>query len=156
MNPRPPTLNAADFEGTVDGQATHLHTLDNGKGLTVRFVNVGAKVQQILVADRNGAIDDVALGYSSLDAVLAGEPSLGAFIGRYANRIGGGRLTIGGRTHQLPVNRAGNTLHGGPNGSFARVFAVRQLDAATAELSCATPPRTTGSRARSSRGSSTG
>ena len=130
----PPTLSAADFDGTVDGRPIRLHTLDNGRGLTVRFVDLGAKVQQILAPDRDGLIGDVALGYASLEGVLAGEPGMGAFIGRYANRIGGGRLPIGDRIHRLPVNNAGNTLHGGPRGSSGRVFDVRRIDAATAEL----------------------
>ncbi|MBO0842386.1 MAG: galactose mutarotase, partial [Nocardioides sp.] len=58
---------------------------------------------------------DVLLGFDSLDGYLAGHPFIGATVGRYANRIAGGRFTLDGRTHQIPLNDGENALHGGPD-----------------------------------------
>jgi len=100
----------------------------------VSFCNLGGKILQIVVPDRQGRMDDVALGYDSLAGVTQGQASMGAFIGRYANRIANGRFTLGGKDHTLEANSNGHSLHGGPNGSRYRVFDVVQRDDATAHL----------------------
>ncbi len=127
-------LQRERFQSVVDGKATDLFTLANSQGMVVRFTNHGAKILQIIVPDRHGEMDDVALGYDSIAAVLTGQSSMGAFIGRYAGRVGGARFTLNGKTHQLTVNSGPNSLHGGSKGSRFLVFDVRQIDAATCEL----------------------
>lgn len=122
------------FQSIVDGQATGLFTIANSKGMVVRFTNHGAKILQIIVPDRDGVMDDVALGYDSIASVLTGQSSMGAFIGRYAGRVGAGRFTLNGKAHQLSINSGINSLHGGSKGSRFRVFDVKQIDAARCEL----------------------
>jgi len=129
-----PTLDPKRFEGVADGRPTRLYTLCNRRGMRVSFTNYGAKIQQIVVPDRNGEMDDVVLGYDSIDAVLAGQPSMGAFVGRYANRICGSRFMLDGAEYRLESNYHGHCLHGGPRGSRFRVFEVEQQDDATAQL----------------------
>ena len=127
-------LQAERFHATVGGRETALFTLVNSNGMVVNFTNLGAKILQIIVPDRDGAMDDVALGYDSIESVLSGQASMGAFIGRYAGRVGGGKFTLNGKPYQLGVNNGGNSLHGGVKGSRHRVFEVKQIDAATCEL----------------------
>ena len=132
--PPPMLLQRERFQSTVDGAQTDLFTLANSRGMVVKFTNLGAKILQIIVPDRNGAMDDVALGYDSIASVLTGQTSMGALIGRYAGRVGGGRFTLNGTQHQLSINSGINSLHGGAKGSRFRVFGVTQIDAATCEL----------------------
>lgn len=127
-------LDPKRFEGLCDGQATRLFTLENSSGMRVAFTNLGAKILQVVVPDARGRMDDVVLGYDSIDAVIVGQPSLGAFVGRYANRICGSRFMLDGVEHRLESNYHGHCLHGGPRGSRHRVFEVMQVDAATADL----------------------
>lgn len=129
-----PLLRREDFQSVIDGKQTDLYTLANQRGMVVRFTSFGAKIQQIIVPDRDGMPGDVALGYDSIAAVQSGQTSLGAFVGRYANRIGGARFSLDGQTYQLAQNSGPNCLHGGKIGSRLRVFDVRQLDDARAEL----------------------
>ncbi len=133
--PRFTVLQRARFQSVVDGAQTDLFTLTNASGMRVAFTNLGAKILQIIVPDRDGVMDDVALGYDSIAAVLSGQASMGAFIGRCAGRIAGGRFTLNGKQHQLSINSGINSLHGGAKGSRFRVFNVKQIDAATCELS---------------------
>ena len=90
MNPAafPHLLDPARFQGEVDGRPTALFFLRNARGMVVAVTNLGAKVLQIVVPDRSGTLDDVALGYDRLADVITGSPSMGAFVGRYAGRIG--------------------------------------------------------------------
>ncbi|WP_439519899.1 aldose epimerase family protein [Hydrogenophaga sp.] len=137
MNPPPfffPLLDPARFHGAVDGRPTALFFLRNARGMVVAVTNLGAKVLQIVVPDRQGELADVALGYDSLDAVIAGSPSMGAFVGRYAGRIGGARFTLDGREHRLTPNAGEHCIHGGPRGARHRVFDATQPDARTLVL----------------------
>lgn len=127
-------LDPARFQGEVDGRPTALFFLRNARGMTVAITNLGAKVLQIVVPDRHGVPDDVALGYDSLQAVLGGSPSMGAFVGRYAGRIGGARFTLAGREHRLTPNSGAHCIHGGPRGARHRAFDAVQPDAHTLHL----------------------
>lgn len=127
-------LDPARFERRIDGLPVKLYKLRNAQGMMVGITNYGAKVEQILVPDRQGQLADVALGYDSIDAVVAGQPSMGAFIGRYANRIRQASFELNGTTVSLTANAGEHSLHGGSKGSRFRVFAARQLDDCALEL----------------------
>jgi len=120
-------LDPAKFAGEVDGKPVALYTIKNRNGMVVRLTNLGCKIQQILVPDRDGRLGDVALGYESLEQLRTGQTSMGAFIGRYANRIANGSFTLDGETYQLATNSGPNTLHGGTKGSRFIVFDARQV-----------------------------
>ncbi|WP_431858279.1 aldose epimerase family protein [Azospirillum sp.] len=131
---RPADLRREAFQTTIDGKPVDLFTLRNRNGVVVRITNYGAKIEQILVPDRNGVLGDVVQGYDGIDQVVNGQPSMGSFIGRYCGRIAGGRFTLDGVEHRTTVNSAPNTLHGGTRGSRFRVFDARQLDESSLEL----------------------
>jgi aldose 1-epimerase len=135
----PQPLQRARWQDRIDGKPVDLFTLTNAAGMTVCATNWGARIMQILVPDRDGRFGDVALGYDSLTDARAGQLSMGAFIGRYANRIAGGRFTLDGATYQLSRNEGANHLHGGERGSRFMVFDAEQTDAATLRLSCRYP-----------------
>lgn len=124
----------ARFEASVDGQGVKLFTLRNRRGMVVGITNYGAKIVQLLVPDRHGQLADVVLGYDSLDGVLSGSPSMGAFIGRYAGRIENSRFTLAGTAHVLTANNGSHCLHGGQKGSRFRVFDAVQRDDASVEM----------------------
>ncbi len=128
-------LKRENFQKEIDGKKVDLYTIKNSKGtVVVRATNYGAKVEQILVPDRNGKLGDIAAGYDSIQGALDGQGSMGAFIGRYANRIGGGKLTVDGKTYQLAKNNGENSLHGGNKGSRFQVFDARQLGPSAVEM----------------------
>ena len=128
-------LRPADFQKEVDGKQVGLYTIKNKKGMVVNITNYGARVEQILVPDRHGKLGDVAQGYETIDQVMAGQGSMGAFIGRYANRIGNGTFSLDGTEYKLAINDLStppaaprqNTLHGGKKGSRFVVFDAKQL-----------------------------
>lgn len=127
----PTPLDPTRFHDQVDGRPTALYVLRNAHGMAVAITNLGAKVLQIVVPDRSGVPGDVALGYDSVADVLTGSPSMGAFVGRYAGRIGEARFVLDGREHRLTPNAGAHCIHGGPRGARHRVFDARQTDAQT-------------------------
>ncbi|MBP2302763.1 aldose epimerase family protein [Azospirillum picis] len=128
-------LDRGNFRTTVDGKQVDLFTLRSRTGMVARITNYGAKIEQILVPDRQGVLGDVVQGYDGIDAVMQGQPSMGSFIGRYCGRIPGGRFTLDGVAQQVAVNSPPNCLHGGQRGSRFRVFDARPIDDASLELS---------------------
>jgi aldose 1-epimerase len=131
-------LKRENFQKIIDGKQVDLYTIKNKKGMVVRFINLGAKVQQILVPDKNGVLGDVAQGYDTIDKVIDGQGSMGAFIGRYSNRIAGGKFTLEGKEYKLNINdmdNRQNTLHGGKKGLRFCVLDAKQLSDSSVEMS---------------------
>jgi aldose 1-epimerase len=118
------TVSQEDFGTAPDGTRVHRWTLERA-GTRVRVLTYGGAIQSVEVPDRDGATADVALGLPDLDAYLASSgPYFGALIGRYANRIAGGRFTLDGRAYTLPLSDGPNCLHGGALGFDKRVWAA--------------------------------
>jgi aldose 1-epimerase len=130
----PQPLLRERWQGDIDGKPVDLFTISNEAGMTVRATNWGARIMQILVPDRHGRFGDVALGYDSLSDAQTGQPSMGAFIGRYANRIAAGQFRLDGQRYPLSRNDGPHHLHGGTKGSRFRVFDAEQVDGATLRL----------------------
>lgn len=130
----PRLLDAARFQREVDGKPVVLYQLRNSRGMVACITNYGAKLQQLIVPGPLGA-SDVVLGYDSLEAVIGGAPSVGAFIGRYAGRIGHAAFTLNGQTWELTANNGLHCLHGGKAGSRFRVFDAVQRTASSVEMS---------------------
>ncbi len=108
--------------GSANGSPVDRYTLTNGSGMRVRILTYGGVVQSIDVPDAHGRSANVVLGFGALEGYLAPNPYFGALIGRFANRIHGGRFSLDGAMYQLPANDGPNTLHGGPQGFDKQVW----------------------------------
>ncbi len=117
----PPSLTSAPWGVTPDGDTATLYTLRNANGVTVKLTNWGGIVTEVRVPDRDGAMADVVLGYDALAGYVDGSSYFGAIVGRYANRIAGGRFELDGEAYTLARNNGANALHGGLRG-FDRVL----------------------------------
>ncbi|GEC07711.1 aldose 1-epimerase [Streptomyces spinoverrucosus] len=115
--------------GTLsDGTAVHRWTLERA-GVRVRILSYGGIVQSVEVPDRDGRTADVVLGFGELDGYLEHPgPYLGALVGRYANRIAGGRFPLDGRTYALARNNGPNSLHGGERGFDKRGWEMTPVE----------------------------
>ncbi|MBO4499671.1 MAG: galactose mutarotase [Bacteroidaceae bacterium] len=108
-----PVLNKADFQTEFTGKKTDLYVLKNAKGMEVYVTNFGARIVAIMVPDRDGRMQDVVIGFSNIKDYTTQASDFGSSVGRYANRIDQGRITLDGVTYQLPQNNFGHCLHGG-------------------------------------------
>ena len=133
-------LNPDCFVKTIDeNKSTQLYTLKNGNGMEVCITNFGARIVSIMVPDKNGDMTDVVLGFDNIEDYIQIPTDFGATIGRYANRIGQGKITIDGQEIQLPQNNYGHCLHGGPTGWQNQVFKANQKDDKTITLTIESP-----------------
>ena len=105
--------------GSVGDKPVYLYSIANESGMTLEMTNFGAKITSLLVPDRNGEPGDVVLGFDNLQQYIEPNQSIGATIGRYANRIRRAQFEIDGVTYELTANEGAHTLHGG--GEFENV-----------------------------------
>lgn len=107
--------------GDHNGSEVYLFTLTNKESNVLRLTNYGARIVGIDVPDKNGIRDNVTTGTDKLETILR-DAFGGAVIGRYANRIANGKFTLDGHEYDLPINNRPNTLHGGRNGWYTKVW----------------------------------
>ena len=105
-----------------------LFRITNASGASVELSSLGAGIVAVEVPDRDGHIENVALGYADPEAYLADGPCMGKVPGRYANRIAGGNLSVGGKEYKLAVNNGPNHLHGGPAGFQNKIWDAEVLE----------------------------
>lgn len=108
----------------ADGTAVSAITLKAANGVSARILSYGATLQSLMVPGRDGQVADVLLGYDSLTGYVDHPNYFGVTVGRYANRIAGGRFTLDGKTFQLPLNNGANSLHGGTAGFDKQAWKV--------------------------------
>ena len=108
------------FGTTPSGQTALLYPLENAQGLRVEISAYGGTIVRLFAPDRHGQAADVVLGYDTLEEYLRRSPYFGCLVGRCANRIAGGKFTLGGKKYQLATNNTPGGvpchLHGGIKG----------------------------------------
>jgi aldose 1-epimerase len=123
-----PSMIASERLGSLpDGRVVSVFKLTGTAGVELRAMPYGATIVSLRVPDREGRLDDVVLGYEALDDYLRDRSFMGSVLGRYANRIRGGRFLLDGREVELEVNDGPNHLHGGHDGFHRRLFDVEPL-----------------------------
>jgi aldose 1-epimerase len=111
--------------GTLsDGTEVPLYTLVNDNGMAAEITPFGGIVVSLTAPDRDGEMDDVVLGFDSLDEYLDHNPFFGCLVGRYGNRIANGTFTLNGVTYTLAKNNGENHLHGGLQGFDKRLWSA--------------------------------
>jgi len=118
-----PHVQQAPF-GEADGTSVQIYTLTNKSGVEARIMTYGATLVSLKTPDRTGKLENIVLGFDSIDPYLAGVPYYGATIGRFGNRIANGHFTLAGKEYQLPQNDGPNSLHGGTKGFDKRIWSA--------------------------------
>lgn len=110
---------------TPEGEAIILYVLRNAQGVEVRLSNFGAAIVAVTTPDREGRMADVVLGYKHPEGYFFDGAASGKTVGRVANRIAFGRMTIEGQDYSLEVNNGQNHLHGGTKNFANRIWESR-------------------------------
>lgn len=118
----------SDFGATAAGEMVHLYHLENENGAYVEILDYGCRLVKIVVPDKSGAFRDVCLGLDTIEDYAKDTASLGAVVGRVANRIKDGRFSLNGKDYQLAVNCGSNHLHGGIVGYSAKLWDAKIKD----------------------------
>src|SRR6187551_2582746 len=125
-----------------DGRAISRYRLTNAQGTRATLCDYGATLVSLELPDETtpGGMSDVVLGFDTAEEYWENGPFFGATVGRYANRVAGGRFTLDGVDYTLAVNDGPNHLHGGPTGFHRRLWQVEPAgDGARVRFSLLSP-----------------
>ena len=132
-------LDPQNFAAEKDGKTTALYTLKNAAGMEVCVTNFGGRLVSVMAPDKDGNMVDVILGFDNINDYMTKPSDFGASIGRYANRIAGGKFELDGQTVILNQNDGPNCLHGGAEGWQYQIYEAEQLDPQTLKLTLTDP-----------------
>ena len=131
---------AETFGTTREGEAVHRVEIAGG-ALSARILTYGAVVQDLRLAGHGAPL---VLGFERIEGYLDHSVYFGAIVGRYANRIAGGKFMLDGERFETDANDRGNTLHGGANGLHSRVWRIADRGADFVTLAIGDPSGATG------------
>jgi aldose 1-epimerase len=115
------------------------YKISNDKGVSAEIISYGAIVVSLTAPNRNGQLEDIILGFDDLASYEKDNTFQGAIVGRYSNRIAGGKFSLDGKVYQLNLNDGPNHLHGGPKGFFKVIWDIEQLDNQSVRLTYVSP-----------------
>ncbi|MFA9557902.1 aldose epimerase family protein [Evansella sp. AB-rgal1] len=99
--------------GEINGKEVLEYSVKNDNGMEVAFINFGCIITKLLVPDAKGTVENVVLGFDTIEEYIEHSPYFGAVCGRVAGRIDHGKFQLNGESFQLPQNDGANHLHGG-------------------------------------------
>lgn len=150
-------ITHAEFGKTPTGEVVDVFTLTNANGLELRIITYGGICISLKVPDREGKLGDILLGHDSLDGYYVTDPAtrttvkgkdssthpyFGVLVGRYGNRIAGGKFTLDGTEYTLATNNNENHLHGGNVGFDQKIWHAEPIKAkneVSLKLMCLSP-----------------
>nr|XP_031829024.1 aldose 1-epimerase-like [Nomia melanderi] len=102
------------------------YTITNDNRMEVVIITWGATIICLKCPDKYGHSADIVLGFDNLKEYMnpVTNPFIGCILGRCANRIKNGHITIRNRDYQLSRNDYNGThhLHGGVNGFGRKIW----------------------------------
>lgn len=130
------------FGKTPDGKQVDTITITNSQGYSITLMTYGAYLISCKMPDRSGRIGEVTRNHPSLEDYLPYNNYRGATVGRYANRIRGGRFTLDGKVIQLVKTSDACQLHGGLRGFNTKVweaFPMKNIDRGSVKFTLTSP-----------------
>ncbi|GIY86656.1 galactose mutarotase [Caerostris darwini] len=90
-------------------------TMSN-ESIEVQIIDYGACITSLKVPDKSGKMDDIVMGFDTIEEYINHPYYFGCTVGRYANRIAKGEFVLDDEKHSLAINNGPNHLHGGLKG----------------------------------------
>lgn len=121
------TIEKTPYGKTSDGILVNQFIMKNINGMKVGIITYGGIITFLNAKDKNNVYEDIVLGYDNLAQYENSNPYFGAIIGRYGNRIAGGKFHLNGKNYELAKNNGDNHLHGGLKGFDKVVWEAKQI-----------------------------
>ena len=134
IRPFPAGIKTRPFGPLTTGHETTLYSLTNRNGTCAQICDYGATLVSFHCKDKQGQLGDIVLGFDSVQGYQHSNIYMGAMIGRFANRIGGGKFSLDGNDFTLATNLDEHHIHGGEQGFDKRLWHVNTLSQSPASL----------------------
>ncbi|MBE6791169.1 MAG: galactose mutarotase [Ruminococcaceae bacterium] len=108
------------FGNMPDGREVYKYIISNQNNCSAHILTLGATFCSFNIEDKNGQMQDVLLGFDTVEDYLERSDYQGVIVGPVCNRIGGAEIEIGGENYPLTANEKGITcLHSGGELGFS-------------------------------------
>jgi aldose 1-epimerase len=124
--------------GEVKGRPVYEYTLENSQGMQVSAMDYGATLTAIKTPDKEGKLENITLGFDSVEPYVTYRPFYGATVGRVAGRMAKGQFELDGKPVQLMTNEGANHHHGGNPAFDSRFWEIQMQAEAKADESSLT------------------
>jgi len=114
------------FGTTENNETVSIYKLRN-ENTRLSFLNLGCIIQKWETKDGNGNFDDIVTGFENVADYEQKSQYFGCVVGRFANRIGGGKFCLNGKEYNLFINNGPNSLHGGQIGWSKKIWNVENF-----------------------------
>lgn len=114
------SISQSVFGQLTDGTDINQYLI-KGPKIELSVINYGGIINRLAVPNRHGVLQDVVLGYDNMPDYQHKNRYFGVLVGRFANRISHGELSIDDKAYELETNSGPHHLHGGQQG-FDKVF----------------------------------
>ena len=126
-------ITSSQFGLTPQGNEVEIFKLSIPNQIEVCIMNYGATWTHLFIPDRNGKMEDVLLGFDTLEGYFQKEYQenycyLGSTIGRIAGRIANNSFSLDGKTYHLPANQGITHLHGGMEGWDKKIWKAEPFE----------------------------
>lgn len=98
------------------------YILTNNNGMTVKVINIGCSITEILVPDKKGEYSNVVLRYDSFEEYFSNDHFLGAVIAPVAGRVENASFTINDEAYSFTANEGRNLLHSGGLNPYSKIW----------------------------------
>lgn len=133
------SVERTSFGFMPDGKEIFKYIITNDNEYSVHIITLGATIQSLFAADKNGEMRDVVLGFDTVEEYLEKSANQGCTVGPYANRIGGASFDIDDKHYELVANEKNVTcLHSGGEFGFS-VWNAIVIDSDAVEFSYLSP-----------------
>lgn len=115
------------FTGCGKDKPEETFTIRGEGGMTATFCPYGGRLVSLEVPSRDSTLKNVVWGCADAAECALDKDYRQPIVGRYGNRIAGGRFDLDGYTWQLSVNEGDNHLHGGKAGFDKHEWTIQPL-----------------------------
>ncbi|HZJ37375.1 MAG TPA: aldose epimerase family protein [Gillisia sp.] len=122
------SITKSDFGTMATGEKVAKYTLGNKEEIQVDIITYGGRITSLRTPDKAGKMENVVLGFDSIEQYEKDNPFFGALIGRYGNRIAKSKFSLDGTEYTLAQNNGENSLHGGMQGFDKKVWKAKTVD----------------------------
>jgi aldose 1-epimerase len=128
-----PLLESRLFGKTPRGEEITLFTMSIENSIRISVMDYGATWTHLYIPDRDGKMEDVLLGFDTLEGFFQKEYLenycyLGSTIGRIAGRISNNTFSLDDKTFELPANQETIHLHGGMEGWDKKIWKAEPFE----------------------------
>lgn len=111
-----------EFGRLSDSRMAYVYEIKNKKGFCVEVTNYGVNIISIYTWNKFGQLQDVALGYDTLEEYCDNHMMFGSTVGRNVNRISNAKFVLDGVEYHVAQNRGKHNIHSDKEHGFHKVL----------------------------------